>query len=157
MSARDRSHAEQARAEFKRRVERWKRDPTAFIREVLVDPETSAPFILYPAQEVFLRELLTPDVDGRLRCGDGKRVAVAAPGGFAGAESLARVDHQSEQHRVFRRRFSSASGSTAAGLKQFAQDAKKLLTLLCAFPRPGRQRAGLTAGASRPVACHRFL
>jgi hypothetical protein len=28
----------------------WRRDPIAFIREVLRDPETGEPFVLYPAQ-----------------------------------------------------------------------------------------------------------
>src|SRR5439155_7051942 len=39
----------------------------AFIREVLRDPETGAPFVLYPAQERFLRKALTLTPDGRLR------------------------------------------------------------------------------------------
>src|SRR5439155_5210155 len=42
-------------------------DPVAFIREVLVDPETGEPFVLYEAQERFLREALTLTPDGRLR------------------------------------------------------------------------------------------
>jgi phage terminase large subunit-like protein len=46
---------------------RWRRDPIAFIREVLIDPETGRPFELYPAQERFLREAFTPTPDGRLR------------------------------------------------------------------------------------------
>ena len=45
---------------------RWRADPVAFIREVLRDPETKAPFALYPAQERFLREGFTPGPDGRL-------------------------------------------------------------------------------------------
>src|SRR5207249_6493874 len=40
--------------------------PLEFIREVLVDPETGQPFVLYPAQERFLREALTLTPDGRL-------------------------------------------------------------------------------------------
>ncbi len=44
----------------------WKRHPIRFITEVLVDPETGLPFELYPAQEEFLREALTPTADGRL-------------------------------------------------------------------------------------------
>jgi len=39
------------------RLGRWNRDIIAFIREALIDPETSAPYVLYPAQERFLREL----------------------------------------------------------------------------------------------------
>jgi hypothetical protein len=46
---------------------RWKADPAAFVREVLRDPETGAPFVLYPAQERFLRAALTLTPDGRLR------------------------------------------------------------------------------------------
>jgi hypothetical protein len=38
---------------------RWRADPCAFIRDVLIDPETEAPFTLYPAQERFLRAALT--------------------------------------------------------------------------------------------------
>ncbi|MHB8382707.1 MAG: terminase TerL endonuclease subunit [Candidatus Binataceae bacterium] len=48
------------------KLTRWKGDPAAFVREVLVDPETSAPFELYPAQERFLRDALTPTSDGAL-------------------------------------------------------------------------------------------
>jgi len=44
----------------------WKRDPIAFFREVLVNPESGKPFELYPAQERFLREGLAPTSDGRL-------------------------------------------------------------------------------------------
>ncbi|MBF6570424.1 MAG: hypothetical protein IVW54_16280 [Candidatus Binataceae bacterium] len=43
-----------------------RRDPIAFIARVLIDPETSKPFELYPAQITFLREALTPTADGRL-------------------------------------------------------------------------------------------
>ncbi len=45
---------------------RWRRDPVAFIREVLRDPETGKPFALYAAQERFLREALMLAADGRL-------------------------------------------------------------------------------------------
>ena len=48
------------------RASAWRGDPALFVREVLRDPETSKPFELYPAQERFLREALTPNVDGRL-------------------------------------------------------------------------------------------
>jgi hypothetical protein len=44
----------------------WKRDPVAFIREVLVNPETGKPFELYAAQERFIREAITPTSEGRL-------------------------------------------------------------------------------------------
>src|SRR5262252_6229534 len=49
------------------RLNVWKRDPVAFIREGLIDPETGKPFVLYPAQERFLKEALTLTADGRLR------------------------------------------------------------------------------------------
>jgi hypothetical protein len=45
---------------------RWRKDPCSFIREALIDPETSKPFLLYEAQERFLREALTLTPDGRL-------------------------------------------------------------------------------------------
>ncbi len=48
------------------RLARWKRDPVAFVTEVLVDPETSRPFELYSAEERFLREGLTLTAEGRL-------------------------------------------------------------------------------------------
>jgi phage terminase large subunit-like protein len=47
-------------------IARWRSDPVAFITEVLIDPETGKPFILYPAQERFLREALTLTKEGRL-------------------------------------------------------------------------------------------
>ncbi|HJU11105.1 MAG TPA: terminase large subunit [Candidatus Binataceae bacterium] len=47
-------------------IKRWKRDPCAFIREVLVNPENNKPFELYPAQVQFLREALTLKRDGTL-------------------------------------------------------------------------------------------
>ena len=53
------SPTEQSRA-------RWKRDPIAFIEQVLVNPETGKPFELYPAQVKFLREALTLTADGAL-------------------------------------------------------------------------------------------
>jgi hypothetical protein len=51
---------------------KWRRDPVAFIGEVLIDPETGKAFELYPAQERFLREALTPKADGRLRFPDSR-------------------------------------------------------------------------------------
>ncbi len=45
---------------------RWKADPVSFIEEVLRDPETGEPFVLYAAQKRFLRHALTPTTDGRL-------------------------------------------------------------------------------------------
>lgn len=49
-------------------VARWKRDPVAFITEVLVNPETGKPFELYPAQIAFLRRAFTALSDGSLPC-----------------------------------------------------------------------------------------
>src|SRR5213083_1449505 len=45
---------------------RWRRDPVAFVREVLVDPESGQPFVLYAAQERLLRHALTIGASGRL-------------------------------------------------------------------------------------------
>lgn len=47
-------------------LERWRRDPVAFIREVLVNPESAKPFVLHQAEIDFLREGLTPKPDGSL-------------------------------------------------------------------------------------------
>jgi phage terminase large subunit-like protein len=47
-------------------AQRWRRDPIAFIREVLIDPETGQPFELYPAQIEFLRKAFTVTREGRL-------------------------------------------------------------------------------------------
>jgi len=47
-------------------LRRWRRDPTAFIKEVLVDPDTGKSFKLHPAQGQFLCEALTPGADGSL-------------------------------------------------------------------------------------------
>jgi phage terminase large subunit-like protein len=46
--------------------ERWASDPIAFITEVLRNPGTGRAFELYPKQERFLREALTPTEDGVL-------------------------------------------------------------------------------------------
>jgi phage terminase large subunit-like protein len=48
------------------RLARWKRDPVSFIREVLRDPETGRPFVLYEAQERFLHKALTLTAEGKL-------------------------------------------------------------------------------------------
>lgn len=50
------------------KLARWKRDPIAFIREVLINPETNKPFELYPEQIEFLRRAFTPLPDGSLPC-----------------------------------------------------------------------------------------
>jgi hypothetical protein len=44
----------------------WLSDPLRFIADVLRNPETGAPFDLYPAEAEFLRRALTPLPDGRL-------------------------------------------------------------------------------------------
>ena len=44
----------------------WRKDPCAFITEVLRDPETGRAFELYQAQQRFLREALVLAKDGRL-------------------------------------------------------------------------------------------
>jgi len=48
------------------KLTQWRRDPVAFIREVLINPETGEHFQLYPAEERFLRAAFTPDRGGRL-------------------------------------------------------------------------------------------
>ena len=45
---------------------RWRADPCAFVRDVLRDPETDAPFVLYPEQATFFRHAFTLTEDGRL-------------------------------------------------------------------------------------------
>lgn len=47
-------------------LRRWRRDPVAFIRGALIDPETGQHFELYPGEERFLSEGFTPGRDGRL-------------------------------------------------------------------------------------------
>ncbi len=49
---------------------RWKRDPVAFIRDVLRDPQTGKAFDLYPAERRFIAEAFTVLPDGRLRCSE---------------------------------------------------------------------------------------
>jgi hypothetical protein len=46
-------------------LQAWASDPIGFIRDVLINPETSLPFDLYPVQERFFDEALTA-ADGRL-------------------------------------------------------------------------------------------
>jgi phage terminase large subunit-like protein len=47
-------------------LDRWRRDPCAFISEVCVDPETGQPFDLLPAERVFLDHAFKTDDRGRL-------------------------------------------------------------------------------------------
>src|SRR5277367_1151509 len=55
------------RATVPTNLDRWKREPTSFICEVLIDPETHKPFELYPAEKLFLREAFTLTPEGRLK------------------------------------------------------------------------------------------
>jgi phage terminase large subunit-like protein len=47
-------------------LKRWRADPAMFIETVLVNPETGRPFVLLPAERVFLRHAFTTGADGRL-------------------------------------------------------------------------------------------
>lgn len=47
-------------------IARWKRDPIAFIREVLINPETGKAFDLYPDEKRFIRLAFTVTPDTRL-------------------------------------------------------------------------------------------
>src|SRR5262245_3001933 len=47
-------------------IDDWRADPARFITEVLVDPETSQPFKLLPAELAFLRHAYRVGDDGRL-------------------------------------------------------------------------------------------
>jgi phage terminase large subunit-like protein len=47
-------------------IERWRADPVAFIEDVLIDPETDAPFVLSYAQRLFVRRAFKLSPDGRL-------------------------------------------------------------------------------------------
>jgi phage terminase large subunit-like protein len=51
----------------KAKLAAWRRDPVAFIGDVLVNPETGKAFELFPIQERFLRELFSLAPDGRLK------------------------------------------------------------------------------------------
>lgn len=48
------------------RAPAWRADPVAFISEVLIDPETGKPFVLYAEEVEFLRRAFTLTSDGRL-------------------------------------------------------------------------------------------
>ena len=47
-------------------LERWRLDPTSFIEEVMVDPETGTPFKLLPAERAFLAHAYQTNDAGRL-------------------------------------------------------------------------------------------
>jgi hypothetical protein len=47
-------------------LDRWRGDPTAFISDIMRDPETGRPFELFDAQTQFLRHAFTLTDDGRL-------------------------------------------------------------------------------------------
>ena len=52
--------------EITARLSAWRSDPVLFITEVLVNPETRKPFVLYAEEVEFLRRALTLTEDGRL-------------------------------------------------------------------------------------------
>jgi hypothetical protein len=52
--------------EIAARLAAWRADPVAFITEVLVNPETGKPFVLYAEEAEFARRALTLTGDGRL-------------------------------------------------------------------------------------------
>jgi hypothetical protein len=47
-------------------LDRWRRDPIAFIEAVLVDPDTGKPYTLLPAEKLFLKHMFATDADGKL-------------------------------------------------------------------------------------------
>ena len=47
-------------------IQKWRRDPIAFIQGVLCDPETGKPFELYPEQKTFLSRAFQFTPDGRM-------------------------------------------------------------------------------------------
>jgi hypothetical protein len=55
---------------MKARLAVWRRDPVAFVHEVLVNPENGKPFVLYDAEVEFLRRALSLTADGRLPFGE---------------------------------------------------------------------------------------
>jgi hypothetical protein len=48
-------------------LRRWRRQPTAFVEEVLHDPETGKPYRLMRAERAFLEHAFKTDARGRLR------------------------------------------------------------------------------------------
>lgn len=49
------------------RLARWRQDPVAFICEVLHDPETNRPFVLYREEVTFLKHAFELTAEGRMR------------------------------------------------------------------------------------------
>jgi len=47
-------------------LERWRREPTSFIAELMVNPETGRPFDLLPAERQFFAHAFKTDANGRL-------------------------------------------------------------------------------------------
>jgi hypothetical protein len=45
---------------------RWRANPIVFIQQVLINPETTKPFVLLEAERAFLRHAFTIGPDGRL-------------------------------------------------------------------------------------------
>ena len=72
---------------------RWRRDPCGFIEECLIDPETSKPFKLFPAQRSFLDYAWRTGADGRLLYPEQVYAAPKKSGktGFAALHMLATV------------------------------------------------------------------
>lgn len=50
----------------RKNLARWRKHPTEFIEQVLVDPETAKPFVLLPAERAFLQHAFRLDPSGRL-------------------------------------------------------------------------------------------
>ena len=47
-------------------IERWQRDPCSFVEEVMVNPETGQPYVLLPAERVFMQHAFKTNENGRL-------------------------------------------------------------------------------------------
>jgi hypothetical protein len=47
-------------------LERWRAEPSLFIEEVLFDPETGAPFVLFDAERCFLAHAFRLNAVGKL-------------------------------------------------------------------------------------------
>jgi hypothetical protein len=47
-------------------LKRWRCDPTSFIEQCIIDPETGKPFVLLPAERWFFKYAFERDDSGRL-------------------------------------------------------------------------------------------
>lgn len=134
----------------------WQRNPVAFVEEVLRNPDTGAPFVLYPVEERFLREAFTLRADGRLPYEElvfsgPKKSGKTALGAFAllyatvvlggpNAEGYAVAnDLEQAQGRVFR------AASRIVEASPLLRRAAKVYTSVIEFPGSG---AVVTALAS---------